>query len=71
MHRAKATGFAAGAGVAAPELAEGPALATAGPGGLAEQAAATAVTAKAKVIEARLFIERAVPYWVRKADPGQ
>jgi hypothetical protein len=54
MHRAKATAFAVGAAVAALELTDGPALATAGPGGLAEQA--VAVTAMAKVNEARRFM---------------
>jgi hypothetical protein len=55
MHRAKATGSAGGADAAALELPDGPALATAGPGELAEQAVA-AVTAMAKVIEARYLM---------------
>src|SRR5262249_14996918 len=57
MHRAKATGSAIGAAVAGVELPDGPALATAGPGELAEQAAAVAATAMAKVIEARRFMK--------------
>jgi len=56
MHRAKATAFAVTADVAGLEVPDGPALATAGPGGLAEQAVASAVTAMATVREARRFM---------------
>jgi hypothetical protein len=57
MHRANATGFSVDVGVAVGvELPDGPALATTGPGELAEQAVTAAVTAIAKVIQARRFM---------------